>query len=88
MNISVFEATMLVCFGAAWPFAIWKSYRARENGSKSAAFLVVLFLGYVSGVTHKLVYDLDPVIALYALNGCMVFTDLMLYVRNRRLSAV
>lgn len=35
------------------------------------------------GITHKLLYNLDPVICLYALNGTMVFTDMMLFLHNR-----
>ena len=48
-------------------------------------FLVVLFCGYLMGITHKLLYSRDPVIFLYALNGGMVFVDMMLFLRNRRL---
>ncbi len=87
MNLSWFEALMVICFGAAWPFSIYKSYTSRQNGGKSVYFLAVLFVGYIAGVTHKLVYSLDPIIALYALNGAMVFTDMMLYIRNARLEA-
>lgn len=83
--MSIFEALMLICFGAAWPFSIWKSYRSRRNEGKSIVFLVVIFAGYVSGFTHKVLYSWDPVAFLYALNGVMVFTDTMLYLRNARL---
>ena len=83
--MSIFEALMLICFGAAWPFSIVKSYHTRQNGSKSLIFLAVLFCGYMMGVTHKLLYNLDPIIFLYILNGAMVFTDMLLFLRNRRL---
>lgn len=83
--MSIFEALMLICFGAAWPFSIVKSYHTKQNGSKSLIFLVVLFCGYLMGITHKLLYSRDPVIFLYALNGGMVFVDMMLFLRNRRL---
>ena len=83
--MSVFEAIMLICFGAAWPLSIYKSYVSRRNGAKSVWFLCVIFVGYVAGVTHKLLYNLDPIVGLYALNGLMVFTDIVLYVRNWRL---
>ena len=45
---------MLVCFGLAWPFSIAKSLRTRQVGSKSLVFLVVVFVGYVAGVLHKI----------------------------------
>ena len=82
--MKIFEILMLVCFGAAWPFSIVKSYRSRTNAGKSVLFLFVVFVGYVSGVLHKAFYHYDHVIYLYALNGAMVFTDLLLYLRNRR----
>ena len=81
--MSPFEILMLVCFGAAWPFSIYKSWRSREVAGKSVLFLVVIFLGYVSGTIHKIFYNFDYVIVLYVLNGVMVFIDIMLYYRNR-----
>jgi hypothetical protein len=80
---SIFEILMLVCFGAAWPFSIYKSATTREVGSKSLLFLCVIFVGYLSGIVHKVTTKPDYVIALYALNGAMVLTDILLYLRNR-----
>jgi len=85
--LSIFEILMLLCFGAAWPFSIFKSYTSRQIAGKSVLFLVVVFCGYVAGVVHKLVYSFDYVIYLYVLNGLMVFTDILLYFRNKRLLA-
>ncbi|MDH4027239.1 MAG: hypothetical protein OEU95_00215 [Nitrospirota bacterium] len=85
--MSIFEVVMLFCFGAAWPFSIYKSYKARTNNGKSIWFLYIVLLGYVSGIFHKAFYNPDPVIALYALNGSMVVIDIILYYRNRRLTA-
>ena len=83
MRTSIFEILMLVCFGAAWPFSIYRSARSRAVAGKSPLFLVVVLVGYVAGILHKLVYRYDYVIFLYALNGCMVLTDIVLYFRNR-----
>jgi hypothetical protein len=80
---SIFEILMLVCFGAAWPFSIYKSATTREVGSKSLLFLCVILLGYVAGILHKLTSQRDFVIVLYALNGVMVLADILLYLRNR-----
>lgn len=74
---------MLICFGMAWPFSIYKSYKTREVGSKSLVFLVALFIGYVSGTLHKIFFLFDYVIILYILNGTMVAIDIALYIRNR-----
>jgi uncharacterized membrane protein YbjE (DUF340 family) len=84
--MSIFEIIMLVCFGAAWPFSIYKSYHARNNSGKSLQFLIIVLVGYLSGILHKLLFNFDIVIGLYALNFLMVFIDIMLYVRNRRIS--
>ena len=81
--MSVFEILMLVCFGAAWPFSIYKSLKTRQIAGKSVVFLAVVFCGYVSGTIHKFFYRFDYVVILYILNGLMVLTDMILYFRNR-----
>lgn len=83
--MSIFEVVMLICFGAAWPFSIYKSYISHSVQGKSPSFLIILLLGYVAGILHKLFFQYDIVIYLYLLNFFMVFTDLLLYLRNSRL---
>jgi len=51
--MSAFEVLMLVCFGAAWPASIYRSYVSRTTAGKSIVFLVVVFAGYLAGITHK-----------------------------------
>lgn len=85
--MSIFEMFMLICFGSAWPVSIYKSIKSRTNKGKSLMFLVIIFVGYISGTIHKIVYNLDWVIILYILNGVMVGIDLALYYRNSRLDA-
>ncbi|HYH03609.1 MAG TPA: hypothetical protein VEC37_10930 [Bacillota bacterium] len=86
--MSVFEMVMLICFGAAWPFSIYKSYKSRQTAGKSGLFLVVVLIGYASGIIHKLLYSFDLVIYMYILNMVMVSADLVLFIRNRRLQGV
>jgi hypothetical protein len=81
--VSIFEIIMLVCFGAAWPFSIYKSWRTRQVAGKSLPFLLVIVVGYVAGILHKLIYHFDLVIYLYGLNALMVSIDIILYLRNR-----
>lgn len=83
--MSIFEAIMLICFGAAWPFSIYKSYVSRSVQGKSSFFLIIVLLGYVSGILHKLFFQFDMVIYLYILNFIMVSIDFVLYLRNSRL---
>ena len=85
--MSIFEIVMLICFGAAWPMSIYKSYNSRNNSGKSLWFLIVIFVGYISGITHKVLYNFDYVILLYVLNCLMVFVDIVLYYRNFKLEA-
>ncbi|OGS21741.1 MAG: hypothetical protein A3J83_02190 [Elusimicrobia bacterium RIFOXYA2_FULL_40_6] len=84
--MSIFEAIMLLCFGSAWPFSIYKSYKSRNNKGKSLFFLIIVLSGYLSGVIHKLFYSYDYVIYLYILNFVMVFADIILYIRNEKIN--
>lgn len=77
---------MLICFGAAWPFSIYRSYTSQSIAGKSLFFLLVLLLGYASGILHKVFFSFDRVIFLYILNFIMVGIDTLLYYRNYRLS--
>ena len=74
------------CFGAAWPASILRSLRARTAKGKSLTFLVILFVGYLFGITSKFVGGhLNYVVVFYFLNLTMVGVDIALYFRNRRL---
>jgi uncharacterized membrane protein YbjE (DUF340 family) len=86
--VSIFEIVMLACFGSAWPFSIYKSFKSRQNAGKSIAFLFIVLVGYGAGIIHKLIYSRDAVIYLYLLNALMVFIDILLYFRNSRLSSL
>ena len=77
------EAGMLFCFGFAWPFNIYKSYKTRANAGKSLLFLIVIWLGYLLGVLFKtLSPNHDFVLWLYITNTIMVSIDIALYYRN------
>lgn len=78
---------MLLCFGAAWPVSIYKSYTSRTTAGKSVIFLIIVLIGYIAGILHKVFNSLDFVIWLYVMNAVMVSIDILLYVRNRMLSA-
>ena len=83
--MSIFEIMMLVCFGSAWPVSIYKSWISRTNKGKSIFFLVIVLLGYVAGILHKIFYYFDMVIILYCINFTMISIDLLVYYRNRKL---
>ena len=79
--MSIFEIIMLVCFGAAWPFSIHKSYTTKSTQGKSLTFMIIVIVGYISGMLHKIYYHYDNVIYLYLLNTVMVAIDISLYLR-------
>lgn len=89
----ILEIVMILCFGASWPFHVYKSYRARTAKGKSLLFLLLIDLGYVAGIASKLLNEaymaaIDDkwyVLFFYVLNMAMVTADVVLYVRNRRL---
>ncbi len=83
--MSIFEALMMLGFGLAWPCNIYKSVKTKTAAGKSFAFMITIELAYLCGLIHKLFYNFDAVIWLYAANLIMVFIDLMLMIRNRRL---
>ncbi|MCU0575321.1 MAG: hypothetical protein MUD15_00670 [Desulfobacterota bacterium] len=81
--MSIFEVIMLVCFGSAWPASIYKSSVSRTAKGKSMTFLIIVFTGYIAGILHKVFYNLDWVVTLYAINGLMVLVDIGLTRRNK-----
>ena len=87
MSLEILEMCMLFCFGFAWPFNIYKSYKARANVGKSLLFLIVIWLGYLFGILYKaLSPDPDFVLWLYVINVGMVSADIALYYRNKLIS--
>lgn len=84
-EMSIFEIGMLICFGAAWPFSIYRSYTSKSVAGKSLYFLLIIMLGYVCGILNKVFYNYDYVIFLYIVNLLMVSADCLLYLRNVKL---
>lgn len=79
--MSIFEIGMLLCFGASWPFSIYKTIQCRDVRGKSIFFLLIVLLGYIFGILHKMFYHYDKVIYLYTFNSLMVVTDIALYLK-------
>lgn len=86
--MSIFEIGMLLCFGFAWPVSIMKSIRTKSIEGKSLMFMYIVMVGYLFGMVHKLIYNLDFVLVLYGINLLMVFTDVVLYYRNKKLHSL
>ncbi|MDR3164685.1 MAG: hypothetical protein LBU13_03825 [Synergistaceae bacterium] len=50
--VKTLETVMLLCFGAAWPASILKSWRSRTARGKSLFFLLIILTGYAAGITN------------------------------------
>ena len=83
--MGIYEFLMLCCFGFSWPFSIVKSFRSRSTKGKSLAFMLLVLCGYPFGIIHKVLYNFNWVTWAYVALMTLVFTDVLLYFRNRRL---
>ncbi len=82
--MDLFEAGMLLCFGASWPAAVMKTYRTKNVGGKSLLFLVLILVGYICGMINKITnFGYNYVFWLYVLNFALVFCDFVLYLRYK-----
>ena len=82
----LFEFFMVFLFGLSWPITIRKSWTARTAKGKSVLFSVLVWVGYLCGVTSKLVTaHVTYVFIFYVINLCSVTVDICLSMRNLRL---
>lgn len=81
---SIFEAGMLICFGASWPAAVYKTYKTKSVKGKSLLFLFLILIGYACGIMHKILFSRDAILYLYVLNFCLVFCDFLLYMKYQK----
>ena len=79
-----FEFMMLFCFGFSWPFSIARAIRSKSTKGKSLMFMLLILMGYVFGIVHKVLYDFNWVIWAYVALMLLVMVDLALYWRNWR----
>lgn len=94
MNIAqILETVMLICFGFSWPINLVKNYKLRSAKSMSLSFLLLIWFGYVAGVTAKLIALFTPSMAnpswylltIYIINLLMMCANILVYFRNARL---
>ena len=83
----ILEIGMVVLFGLSWPMNVIKSYKVRTAKGKSLMFLLFIFVGYIFGISAKLIAPSFKwyVLFFYVLNFIMVGIDLLLYIRNKKL---
>ena len=81
----ILEAAMLICFGVSWPVSVYKSWKSKSAGGKSVLFLFLIWIGYIAGLTGKILFNPGYVIIVYCVNLFFVTADIILYFRNKKL---
>ena len=87
----VFELIMIVCFGVSWPLNIIKAWKARTAKGSSIPFYFLILIGYLFGITSKVVKLRAGVSTpgyvwfFYVLNSLIVTVGILVWFRNRRL---
>jgi len=78
----ILEFAMLFAFGFSWPFAIWRTYKAKRVDGKSPYFMIIVLFGYACGIGAHLVEGTKLWLCLvYLVDMALVSTDLALYFR-------
>lgn len=98
MITDLLEALMILCFGLSWPISIRKSWISRTAKGKSLFFEVFLLIGYIFGITRKIILFANPATDtnwifflswfFYVLNFVEISIDVALYFRNKKLDAL
>jgi len=89
MWAKILEVAMLVLFGVSWPISLVKSIRSKSTKGKSLLFLILIDIGYICGMTSKIVsqtfvWSTDWwVFAIYVINFSFVTSDLIVYFINK-----
>ena len=80
---SIFETIMLVCFGLSWPINVIKAYKARTATATSLSFILLIFTGYIAGISAKIISgQMNYVFIVYLLNLAIVLLNIVVYFRN------
>ena len=89
MWAKILEVVMLVLFGISWPISLVKSIRSKSTKGKSLLFLILIDIGYICGMTSKIVsqtfvWSTDWwVFVIYVINFSFVTSDLIVYFINK-----
>ena len=80
---SIIETIMLVCFGLSWPINVIKAYKARTAKATSLPFILLIFTGYIAGISSKVVSgQMNFVFVVYLINLAIVLLNIVVYFRN------
>lgn len=83
---SILETVMLICFGLSWPINVVNSYRARTARTTSLPFILLIFTGYLAGITAKIAAgEINYVFVVYLINLAIIILNIIIYFRNAAL---
>lgn len=83
--VQIFECIMLLCFGISWPVSVYKSYTSRSTQGKSLIFMSAILIGYIAGITGKIISgNINYVLLVYVFNFLVVSIDFVLFFINRK----
>ena len=83
--VQIFECIMLLCFGISWPVSVYKSFTSRSTQGKSRVFMSAILIGYIAGITGKIVSgNINYVLFVYIFNFLVVSADFVLFLINRK----
>lgn len=77
--MSIFEAGMMGMLWHKLADSSIKTYKCKCVHGKSIHFSMLILLGYICGITHKVLDDMDWVFWLYILNTLFLLIDMYLY---------
>ncbi len=85
MGISIFELFFFIFLACAWPVSMARMIRNRSTKGKSLLFSCAILLGYIFGIAHKFIYDLDIIVGIYFLNMMLCLADavIFLFIKNK-----
>lgn len=81
----ILETAMLICFGCSWPISVYQNIKAKSAKTMSLKFTVLIILGYVAGITAKLItHSINYVLVVYIINLAIVSVNIAVYFINRK----
>ena len=81
----ILETAMLICFGLSWPLNVYKNIKARTAKSMSLQFILLIIVGYVAGITAKLLnHRINYVLVVYIINLVIVSINVFVYFINKK----
>ena len=83
------EAAMLICFGLSWPLSLMKNIKAKSAENMSLRFILLIIVGYIAGITAKLVsHNINYVLIVYLINLIIVSANIIVYFINKKHDSV